>query len=52
LLPASAVGDRRRDILVAGRHLDLVREPNVAAVARALEDFFAAHHSASGSIQT
>jgi thioesterase domain-containing protein len=52
LLPPRADGRGRRDIVVAGRHLDLVREPNVAEVARALEDYFPAHHSGSGSIQT
>jgi thioesterase domain-containing protein len=37
LLPPESSGGRRRDVPVAGEHLDLVREPNVADVARALE---------------
>jgi thioesterase domain-containing protein len=37
LLPPESSGGRRRDVAIAGEHLDLVREPNVADVARALE---------------
>jgi thioesterase domain-containing protein len=29
----------RRDVVVPGEHLDLVREPNVAEVARVLQDY-------------
>jgi thioesterase domain-containing protein/acyl carrier protein len=37
LVPSESAGGMRRDVPVAGEHLDLVREPNVADVARALE---------------
>jgi thioesterase domain-containing protein len=37
LLPAERNGGRRREVVVAGEHLDLVREPNVAQVARVLQ---------------
>jgi amino acid adenylation domain-containing protein len=37
LLPPESTGGRRRDVPIASEHLDLVREPNVAEVARALE---------------
>lgn len=37
LLPSEEAGGHRRDIVVAGRHLDLLREPNVVEVARALD---------------
>jgi acyl-CoA synthetase (AMP-forming)/AMP-acid ligase II/thioesterase domain-containing protein/acyl carrier protein len=37
LLRSEEAGGRRRDIHVAGEHLDLLREPNVAEVARALD---------------
>ena len=37
LLPPASAGGRRTDTSVAGAHLDLLREPNVAAVARALD---------------
>jgi thioesterase domain-containing protein/acyl carrier protein len=38
VLPPESAGGRRRDVAVAGEHLDLVREPNVAEVARALDE--------------
>jgi thioesterase domain-containing protein len=41
LLPPEAHGGRRRDVVVPGEHLDLVREPNVAEVARVLDGWFA-----------
>ena len=37
LMPPESAGGRRRDVPVHGEHLDLVREPNVAEVARTLE---------------
>jgi acyl-CoA synthetase (AMP-forming)/AMP-acid ligase II/thioesterase domain-containing protein/acyl carrier protein len=37
LFPAEVSGGRRRDVVVAGEHLDLLREPNVVEVARALD---------------
>jgi hypothetical protein len=37
LLPPESAGGLRHDVKVHGEHLDLVREPNVAEVARALE---------------
>jgi hypothetical protein len=37
LLPPDSSGGRRVDVTVTGEHLDLVREPNVAEVARALD---------------
>jgi acyl-coenzyme A synthetase/AMP-(fatty) acid ligase/thioesterase domain-containing protein/acyl carrier protein len=37
LLPPESAGGNRRDVAVAGEHLDLLREPNVAEVARALD---------------
>jgi amino acid adenylation domain-containing protein len=37
LLPPESSGGRRHDVPIAGEHLDLVREPNVAEVARALD---------------
>jgi thioesterase domain-containing protein len=37
LLPSESAGGRRRDLVVAGEHLDLLREPNVAEVVRALD---------------
>ena len=37
MLPPEAEGGNRRDVPVAGEHLDLVREPNVAEVARAVD---------------
>ena len=40
LLPSENRGGRRRDVVVPGEHLDLVREPNVAEVARALDAWF------------
>jgi hypothetical protein len=40
--PPESSGGRRVDVSVAGEHLDLVREPNVAEVARALERRFVA----------
>jgi thioesterase domain-containing protein len=52
VLPPSADGSRRRDIVVPGGHLDLVREPNVAEVARALENFFAVRDAEIRTTQT
>ncbi|HEU5306808.1 MAG TPA: AMP-binding protein [Acidimicrobiia bacterium] len=37
LLPPESAGGCRRDLVVTGEHLDLLREPNVAEVARALD---------------
>jgi thioesterase domain-containing protein/acyl carrier protein len=37
LLPPESAGGCRRDVVVAGEHLDLLREPNVAEVARTLD---------------
>jgi acyl-CoA synthetase (AMP-forming)/AMP-acid ligase II/thioesterase domain-containing protein/acyl carrier protein len=37
VLPPESVGGRRHDLQVQAEHLDLMREPNVAAVARALD---------------
>ena len=37
VLPPESAGGRRIDVAVTGAHLDLVREPGVASVARALE---------------
>jgi thioesterase domain-containing protein len=37
ILPPESAGGRRRDVLVASDHGDLVREPGVAEIARALE---------------
>jgi amino acid adenylation domain-containing protein len=36
VLPPERAGGQRLDVLIDGEHLDLVREPNVAEVARAL----------------
>jgi thioesterase domain-containing protein len=37
LMPPESAGGRRRDVPVHGEHLDVVREPNGADVARALD---------------
>jgi thioesterase domain-containing protein len=37
VLPPESAGGGRYDVEIAGEHLDLVREPNVAEVARALD---------------
>jgi thioesterase domain-containing protein/acyl carrier protein len=37
VLPPESAGGRRTDVAVSGAHLDLVREPSVAGVARALD---------------
>ena len=37
LVPSEQDGGFRHNVVVAGEHLDLVREPNVAGVARALD---------------
>jgi thioesterase domain-containing protein len=37
LFPPESVGGQRHDVPISGEHLDLVREPNVAEVARALD---------------
>jgi thioesterase domain-containing protein len=42
VLPPESTGGRRRDVSVGCEHIDLVREPNVAEVARALDRFLAA----------
>jgi acetoacetyl-CoA synthetase len=52
LLPPEGVGGRRRDVPVAGAHLDLVREPNIAEVARGLADRLGAVSGRSGGRQT
>jgi thioesterase domain-containing protein len=45
LLPSETAGGRRRDVPLAGEHLDLVREPNVAEVARVLDSLLVADPS-------
>ena len=42
LLPPESAGGRRRDVPLAGEHLDLVREPIVAEVARVLDSLLVA----------
>ncbi|HEY3672158.1 MAG TPA: AMP-binding protein [Acidimicrobiia bacterium] len=41
VLPPESMGGRRRDVSVACEHIDLVREPNVAEVARTLDRILA-----------
>jgi thioesterase domain-containing protein len=45
ILPPESAGGRRRDVPVPGEHLDLVREPNVAEVARVLDSVLIADPS-------
>lgn len=51
-VPPDPTAGRHRDVVVPGHHLDLVREPNVAEVARALENFFAVRDSETRTTQT